>query len=162
RAGRASFRFRLSCRHPMPKIEIRCSACGHEARVPEEYRGKKVRCLRCRAKLRVPDDAPANEPARGSKREPPPVARRTQSSVPASGGGDVRTSRAKGLDSPLRASRGAGGAPSSRARREVQEAIQEILADYEHALEPTPRGFDIDVRGIAFGLAKTLAEDMLS
>src|SRR5947208_537001 len=40
----------------MAKIEIKCDECGHEARVPEAFRGKKVRCLRCRAKLRVPGD----------------------------------------------------------------------------------------------------------
>ena len=48
----------------MAKIRIQCSECGHEARVPEQFRGKKVRCLRCHAKLRIPEDAPLEVIAR--------------------------------------------------------------------------------------------------
>lgn len=112
------------------KIEIRCNDCGHEARVPEAFKGKKVRCLRCRAKLRVPGgdgDSPeeSQRPRRG--------------------------------DRPLGDTAGGG----AKVRREVQQSIREVLGDYEHAIEGTGRGFDVDLRGCAFGLARTLVEDLL-
>jgi tetratricopeptide (TPR) repeat protein len=56
----------------------------------------------------------------------------------------------------------ARGGPSSKTRREVQQAIREILGDYEHAIEDSPYGFDVDLRGVAFGLARTLVEDLIA
>ncbi|MBL4844720.1 MAG: CDC27 family protein [Planctomycetes bacterium] len=121
----------------MPKIRIQCSHCGHEARVPEQFRGKKVRCLRCHSKLRVPQDAecegeapPAKIPSRPRKK-----ARREPS--------------------------GGGRGPSSRTRREALSVLRELLHEYDHAIESIPRGLEIDLRGVAFGLARQLAEDML-
>jgi Flp pilus assembly protein TadD len=124
----------------MAKIEIRCTECGHEARVPEAFRGKKVRCLRCRAKLRIPEDAAPGAPRRAVD--------------PLAESGRAKAPRGR----PLAQSAGTG---ASKARREVQQSIREVLGDYEHAIESTSRGFDVDLRGVAFGLARTLAEDLL-
>src|SRR5689334_13912532 len=59
----------------MGKIEIRCTECGHEARIPDSFRGKKVKCLRCHAKLRIPNDAAVAEdeprPRESGRRERP-------------------------------------------------------------------------------------------
>ena len=149
-----------------PKIEIRCTECGHEARVPDAFKGKKVRCLRCRAKLRVPGeegpasgpvvtlDAPSPSPSRsrsrGSRetREPPREGARSR---------DAKRDPA----GELSATAGAGGL-SSKTRRDAQQAIREILGEYQHAIEESPRGFEIDLRGVAFGLARTLVEDLLA
>jgi Flp pilus assembly protein TadD len=144
----------------MAKIDIKCQECGHEARVPEAFKGKKVRCLRCRAKLRVPGasegppsgpvvtiDEPAEDRAsrsRGSRETKPPERSRGEEKTP------------RGVVTP-----GAGGV-SSKVRREVQQAIREILGDYEHAIEDAPRGFAVDLRGVAFGLARTLVEDLIA
>lgn len=125
----------------MGKIRIQCSECGHEARVPEQHRGKKVRCLRCHAKLRIPEDAPI-EPRAERGREassPRPVQRKTR---------------------PREAEATRGG-PSSKTRREAMTVLRELLHDHDHAIESVPRGFEIDLRGVAFGLARQLVEEML-
>ncbi|RMG15914.1 MAG: hypothetical protein D6731_07300 [Planctomycetota bacterium] len=125
----------------MAKIRIQCSECHHEARVPEQFRGKKVRCLRCHAKLRVPEDAPLAEPRAPRPklpRRPPP--RNTRSRP------EPRAQR---------------GGPSSRTRREALAFLRELLQEYDHAIESIPRGFEIDLRGEAFGLARTLVGEML-
>jgi len=141
----------------MAKIEVKCQECGHEARVPEAFRGKKVRCLRCRARLRVPGEpgGPPSGPvvtideeaepalaskSRGSRETKPPAHRESPRGVVAPG----------------------GGGPSTKTRREVQQAIREILGDYEHAIEDSQRGFVVDLRGVAFGLARTLVEDLIA
>lgn len=145
----------------MAKIDIKCDECGHEARVPEAFRGKKVRCLRCRAKLRVPGDpgGPPSGPVvtlddsgAGTSRSQSRASRETK--PPQNRSGDKQPPR--GVVTP-----GAGGV-SSKVRREVQQAIREILGDYEHAIEDSPRGFVVDLRGVAFGLARTLVEDLIA
>ncbi|MEZ0227131.1 MAG: tetratricopeptide repeat protein [Planctomycetota bacterium] len=144
----------------MAKIDIKCDECGHEARVPEAFRGKKVRCLRCRAKLRVPGD-PGGPPSG-------PVVTLDEERASTGGASRSRGSRetkppANREEKPPRGvvTPGAGGV-SSKVRREVQQAIREILGDYEHAIEDSPRGFVVDLRGVAFGLARTLVEDLIA
>ncbi|MEZ6183549.1 MAG: tetratricopeptide repeat protein [Planctomycetota bacterium] len=128
----------------MAKIRIHCSECGHEARVPEAFRGKKVRCLRCHAKLRVPEDAPYVEPRKkGSKSERAPEAQ-------------PRARKSRKKEPTARR-----GGPNSRTRREAMGVLRELLHDYDHALEDVPRGFDVDLRGVSWGLARTLVEELL-
>ncbi len=130
----------------MGKIRIQCSECGHEAKVPEQFRSKKVRCLRCHAKLRIPEDAEV-EGSKSEKKGPPseggprPGGRRT-----AAKGGEAEAQR---------------GGPSSKTRREAMQVLRESLHEYDHAIESVPRGFDIDLRGVAFGLARQLVEELL-
>lgn len=40
--------------------------------------------------------------------------------------------------------------------------LRELLHEYDHAIESVPRGFEIDLRGVAFGLARALVEEMLA
>src|SRR5581483_8051079 len=145
----------------MAKIDIKCQECGHEAKVPEAFRGKKVRCLRCRAKLRVPGEAsgPPSGPVvtlddSNAERSGASRSRASRETKPPQNRGEAAAPR--GVVTP-----GAGGV-SSKVRREVQQAIREILGDYEHAIEDAPRGFAVDLRGVAFGLARTLVEDLIS
>lgn len=130
----------------MAKIRIQCGECGHEARVPEQFRTRKVRCLRCHAKLRVPEDAPLAEPREARAKVP---------SRPRN-----RTTRARSLAdrAEVRATR---GGPSSRTRREALSTVRELLHEYDHAIESVPRGLEVDLRGVPFGLARTLVEEML-
>ncbi len=132
----------------MGKIRIQCSECGHEARVPEQHRGKKVRCLRCHAKLRIPEDAPVESKGQGGERgrepsSPRPVQRERE-----------RSARPREAEATR-------GGPSSKTRREAMALLRELLHEYDHAIESVPRGFEIDLRGVAFGLARTLVEEML-
>ncbi|MBI3724988.1 tetratricopeptide repeat protein [bacterium] len=130
----------------MGKVEIRCDECGHEARVPETFRGRRVRCLRCGTQLRVPEETPGK------------LATPSGAVVSAARPGTRKVGRkARGPSSRI-----ARGAPPAKVRRTVQQSIREIVGDYEHAIETSPRGFEVDVRGIAFGLARTLVEDLLS
>src|SRR5947208_10028665 len=117
----------------MAKIEIRCTECGHEARVPDSFRGKKVRCLRCRAKLRIPGEEDERAPV-AAKSEP--NIRETRESP---GTGSGRSGKRESRDSrPAKATRdpphAVAGATSAKKRREVQEAIREVLGEYEHAI----------------------------
>lgn len=132
----------------MGKIRIQCSECGHEARVPEQFRSKKVRCLRCHAKLRVPEDAPVEG---GSK---PQAAGRDPPSSPR----PVQRERARARPGVGEATR---GGPSSKTRREAMQVLRELLHEYDHAIESVPRGFEIDLRGVAMGLSRQLVEEML-
>ncbi len=127
----------------MSKIRIQCSECGHEARVPEQFRSKKVRCLRCHAKLRIPEDAPVVE-TRAQKRAP--AGRPEPGPSRPAARGDAEATR---------------GGPSSKIRREAMGVLRELLHEYDHAIESVPRGFEVDLRGVAFGLARTLVEEML-
>lgn len=132
----------------MAKVRIQCSECGHEARVPEQFRGKKVRCLRCHAKLRIPDDAP--------------VVGESKTQGPASNPRPVK--RDRGEPEPRRTPREAEatrGGPSSKTRREAMTVLRELLSEYDHAIESVPRGFEIDLRGEAFGKARTIVEEIL-
>ena len=129
----------------MAKIRIQCSECQHEARVPESFRGRKVRCLRCKAKLRVPEDAPYVEPKQKPRKAPARPSRRPE---------EPRSRRGR----EPQANR---GGPSSKTRRESMRVIRELLHDYDHAIESVDRGFEIDLRGVAFGLARTLVEELL-
>ena len=135
----------------MAKIRIQCSECGHEARVPEQFRSRKVRCLRCHAKLRVPEDAPVERSRSKAKvpRRPSKISKSRSSQSP-------RTSRASRAEP--RATR---GGPSSRTRREALSLLRELLHEYDHAVESVPRGLEVDLRGVAFGLARQLASEML-
>jgi tetratricopeptide (TPR) repeat protein len=130
----------------MAKIRIQCSECGHEARVPEQFRNKKVRCLRCHSKLRVPEDAPYAEPKRDQPKAPRRPRERAAARAPSRGRGEAQARR---------------GGPSSKTRREAMTVLRELLHDYDHAIEMVSRGFEIDLRGVAFGLARTLVEEML-
>lgn len=47
------------------------------------------------------------------------------------------------------------------ARRKAQVAIRDILEEFEYAIEADARGFLIDIRGVTFGLARKLVEDIL-
>ncbi len=147
----------------MAKIEVKCEECGHEARVPEAFRGKKVRCLRCRAKLRVPgEEGPPSGPVvtldgDSSERESKPARESSSKSRR-----DRETKVPAGRDMPRGVVVPGGGGPSSKTRRDVQQAIREILGDYENAIEDSPRGFAVDLRGVAFGLARTLVEDLIA
>jgi tetratricopeptide (TPR) repeat protein len=142
------------------KIDIRCTECGHEARVPDAFKGKKVRCLRCRAKLRVPGvEGPASGPV--VTLDAPTRARTSRGSRETREREGGRSRERRETPGELSATAGAGGL-SSKTRREAQQAIREILGDYEHAIEESPRGFEIDLRGVAFGLARTLVEDLLA
>lgn len=107
--------------------------------MPEQFRGKKVRCLRCHSKLRVPPDAL-------SEGEAPP------DKLPARA--PRKASRREGEGRPARG-------PSSRTRREALSVLRELLHEYDHAIESVPRGLEIDLRGVAFGLARQLSEEML-
>ena len=124
----------------MAKIRIQCSECGHEARVPEQFRARKVRCLHCHAKLRVPEDAPLAEPRSPARAIP---------------------RRPRGRPRAATESQAMRGGPSSRTRREALTLVRELLHDCDHAVESVPRGFEIDLRGVPFGLARTLVEEML-
>jgi tetratricopeptide (TPR) repeat protein len=126
----------------MAKIRIQCSECGHEARVPEQFRGKKVRCLHCHAKLRIPEDAPLAEPRKAKQKVP----RRPKRS-------ETRAS--------LRESQATRGGPSSRTRNKGLSFLRQLLQGYDHAIESIPRGFEVDLRGEAFGLARNLVSEML-
>ncbi|MCO5168297.1 MAG: tetratricopeptide repeat protein [Planctomycetes bacterium] len=133
----------------MGKIRIQCSECGHEARVPEQFRSKKVRCLRCHAKLRVPEDAPVEG---GSKPQTAERGREPSSPRP------VQRDRGRPRAGVGEATR---GGPSSKTRREAMQVLRELLHEYDHAIESVPRGFEIDLRGVALGLARQLVEEML-
>src|SRR5690606_27402030 len=50
---------------------------------------------------------------------------------------------------------------STEIRRKAQASIREILEQYEYAIEADERGFLIDLRGVTFGEARTLVEDIL-
>ncbi|MDF1662216.1 MAG: tetratricopeptide repeat protein [Planctomycetota bacterium] len=97
-----------------------------------------MRCLRCQTKLRVPN--PKGKP---------------------------KASRSRPKSSPKRGSAAASntrnrkGSIASDTRRKAQAAIREILEEYEYAIEADERGFLIDVRGVTFGLARTLVEEVL-
>jgi Flp pilus assembly protein TadD len=146
----------------MAKIEVRCDECGHEARVPEAFRGKKVRCLRCRAKLRVPgEEGPPSGPVVTLDGDSEPKSKPDRESSSKSRR-DRETKVPAGRDMPRGVVVPGGGGPSSKTRREVQQAIREILGDYENAIEDSPRGFAVDLRGVAFGLARTLVEDLIA
>ena len=143
----------------MAKIRIHCSECGHEAKVPEAFRGKKVRCLRCHAKLRIPEDAPYEE-IKSEKKLP-------REDRDHNGAGRTAAQRRKNEDSGVKARRPGGleatrGGPSSKTRREAMALLRELLHDYDHAIESVPRGFEIDLRGVAMGLARSLVEEMLA
>ncbi len=144
----------------MAKIDIKCDECGHEARVPEAFRGKKVRCLRCRAKLRVPGDpgGPPSGPVVTLDESPPPGDRNSRSR----GSRETKPPQNREERTPRGVVTPGGGGVSSKVRREVQQAIREILGDYEHAIEDAARGFAVDLRGVAFGLARTLVEDLIA
>jgi tetratricopeptide (TPR) repeat protein len=133
----------------MAKIRIQCTECGHEARVPEQFRGKKVRCLRCHAKLRIPEDAPVEERSKSRSKS------RTSATRPR---GARSTGKRSRTALEARASR---GGPSSKTRRKALSYLRDLLQDYDHAIESVPRGFEIDLRGEAFGLARDLVNDML-
>jgi len=134
----------------MAKIRINCSECGHEARVPESFRGKKVRCLRCHSKLRVPEDAPYVE-ARTSKSK-----KGKRKRTPTEHGGRSEKRKSRKREPTARR-----GGPNSRTRREAMSVLRELLHDYDHALEDVPRGFDVDLRGVPWSLARTLVEELL-
>ena len=146
----------------MAKIRILCSQCNHEARVPETFRGKKVRCLRCHAKLRIPEDAPYEEPKGGKTRDDKPamapVDNTPTTRAPRRGRNEDSGHRRRAAGEP-EATR---GGPSSKTRREAMSVLRELLHEYDHAIESVPRGFEIDLRGVALGLARTLVEEMLS
>lgn len=131
----------------MAKIRIQCSECGHEARVPAQFRGKKVRCLRCHSKLRIPEDAPVEEAAKPAAPEKAPRRPKRSATARAPERREVEATR---------------GGPSSRTRREALSLLREMLHEFDHAIESVPRGFEIDLRGVAFGLARTLVEEMLA
>ncbi|MGE0711648.1 MAG: tetratricopeptide repeat protein [Planctomycetota bacterium] len=135
----------------MPKIEIKCTQCGHEARVPEQFKGKKVRCLRCHAKLRVPDEAPL-APSGGRESAPQRSKERPRERRPRE---QPRAERG------AREERGTGPGPSSRTRREALSLLRELLHEYDHAIESIPRGLEVDLRGVAFGVARQLSEELL-
>lgn len=141
------------------KIRIQCSECGHEARVPEQFRSKKVRCLRCHAKLRIPEDAPVE----GSKGQGAagPGAERGPASSPRPVKRDRDRDDGGGRPARPREAEGTRGGPSSKTRREAMTVLRELMHDYDHAIESVPRGFEIDLRGVAFGLARTLVEELL-
>lgn len=119
--------------------------------MPEQFRGKKVRCLRCHSKLRIPDDAPAVESkGQGGRGREPSSPRPVQR----------ERGRERGAGRP-RVAEATRGGPSSKTRREAMQLLRELLHEYDHAIESVPRGFEIDLRGVAFGLARTLVEEML-
>lgn len=129
----------------MGKIRIQCSECGHEAKVPEQFRSKKVRCLRCHAKLRIPEDAPVEGKSERRAPDEASAPRAAPRRAPARGG-EAEAQR---------------GGPSSKTRREAMQVLRELLHEYDHAIESVPRGFEIDLRGVAFGLARQLVEELL-
>jgi DNA-directed RNA polymerase subunit RPC12/RpoP len=55
-------------------IRFSCADCGKEYKVPEKFAGKKVKCKKCGAKIRVPSEeegaAKSEGSTRKSKREP--------------------------------------------------------------------------------------------
>jgi hypothetical protein len=123
----------------MVKISVKCEECGHEARVPDAFAGKKVRCLRCQAKLRVPGPSgPPSGPIVALDDKPSSPGKSKKAALPTS------------------------GSLPSKLRREVLQSIREVLSEHEHAIEDSPRGFEVDLRGVAFGLARTLVEDLLN
>jgi hypothetical protein len=123
----------------MARIPITCNDCGHSAKVPAEFAGKRVRCLRCQTKLRVP------------KLE-------TKKGGPSALGSGANRSGKSG--SAIR-NRNRKGSIASDTRRKAQAAIREILDDCEYAIEVEDRGFLIDLRGVTFGLARNLVEEIL-
>src|SRR5256885_1893350 len=104
----------------MAKIDVKCDECGHEARVPEAFRGKKVRCLRCRARLRAPGETggpPSGrvvtlEDSAGDKGPGASRSRASRETKPPANRGEAP----RGVVAP------GGGGPSSKTRREVQQA----------------------------------------
>src|SRR5205085_5595373 len=111
-----------------------------------------------RAKLRIPGEEDERAPV-AAKSEP--NIRETRESP---GTGSGRSGKRESRDSrPAKATRdpphAVAGATSAKKRREVQEAIREVLGEYEHAIEDSPRGYEVDLRGVAFGLALTLGAD---
>lgn len=135
----------------MARIAITCNDCGHSAKVPVEFAGKRVRCLRCQTKLRVPNPKQQSR-SKGSRS-------RTNSSN--SRGHSGSAARSRGASASAARNRGRKGSIASDTRRKAQAAIREILEEYEYAIEADERGFLIDVRGVTFGLARTLVEEIL-
>jgi tetratricopeptide (TPR) repeat protein len=123
----------------MARISITCHDCKHSAKVPTEFAGKRVRCLRCGTKLRVPGAATQSKNSRPSL---------------ASGAGRQRSGSTVRQQDRKRNI-------ASVTRRKAQAAIREILEDYEYAIEAEDRGFLIDLRGVTFGLARTVVEEIL-
>jgi len=134
----------------MARIGITCHECGHSAKVPVSFAGKRVRCLRCQTKLRVPE-APAGAPS-AKPRARTGATRQGRNAPPPPSTARRRSRRRK--------TRGPKG-PAHESRRKAEMSVREILEDYEFAIEPDGRGFLIDVRGVAFGLARTLVEEIL-
>ena len=121
----------------MAKIPIQCDDCGHRAGVPLSFAGKKVRCLRCGNKVRVPVPGGAGRGRSAS-------AERGRSASTTKG----RRSRRRITEA--QAERSARQRPGDSTRRRAQAAIREILEEHEFAIEADDRGFLVDLRGVTF------------
>ena len=51
-------------------LRIQCSACDSTLKVPDELRGKTVRCPRCKEAVRIPASPPSKEPSRPTTQAP--------------------------------------------------------------------------------------------
>lgn len=128
----------------MPPIPITCQECGHSAELPEKFAGKRVRCLRCQTKLRVPTAAPQDDEGRRGDRRRRGRRRNT-----------TRSRTRAMISAPSETS------PESETRARAADSIREILEDYEYEIHNDERGFQVDLRGVTFGLARTLVEEVL-
>ena len=98
--------------------------------------------------MRVPEDAPYAEPKRPRSKVPRRPKERPRSGDPRRGRSGV---------GPIEPEATRGG-PSSKTRRAALAFLREMLHEYDHAIEPVPRGLEVDLRGVAFGLARTLVK----
>lgn len=138
----------------MPDIPITCHECNHQATVPLDFAGKRVRCLRCQTKLRVPERAAK---ANAHSRREASIRSSEQRANPSRTPGHIRS---------------AGHSQSSTANRKpgieadrssALKILSDILKDSQHAVESVDYGFLIDIRGsVSVSDAKHLRKQIIA
>lgn len=87
----------------MPSIKFACPECSSAYKVPDKYAGKRIRCKKCEAKIRVPSESVASLP---SQRTQAVSKRHMINSKRLSGGGkSTRSSSSKSGSSTKRSTR---------------------------------------------------------
>ena len=114
-------------------IELRCEECGHSAQAPDSFRGRKVRCPRCRTLLRAPEVSEASlarpdDESRGSR----------------AGSGLVANDT------------------TSKRRVEVERAVRALLGDRPAAISSTAGGLEVRLKDARAGEARGIAQKVLS
>ena len=86
----------------MPSIKFACPECSSAYKVPDKYAGKRIRCKKCDAKIRVPSESVASLP---SQRTQAVSKRHMINSKRLSGGGKSTRSSSKSGSSTKRSTR---------------------------------------------------------